>query len=214
MSILFQNTRVLTAQVDDFLDAMSEGALLFRHAVDDYVTGDLERFRVRVEQVGDLENRCDDLRRTIERRLYSHSLIPESRGDVLGLLETLDDVINTAKATLISIEIERPELPPSAADAWRRLAETAASTAEAVVLAARAFFRDPHTVSDHLHKVYFYEKEGDRINEDLRRAVFASDMDLARKTHLRDLAQRIDEVSDAAEDVADRLTIYAIKRTV
>lgn len=214
MSILFQNTRVLTAQVDDFLDALSEGALLFRHAVEDYVAGDEERFRLRVEQVGELENRCDDLRRTIERRLYSHSLIPESRGDVLGLLETLDDVINTAKATLISIDIERPELSVSAADAWRGLAETAAQTSEAVVLAARAFFRDPHSVTDHLHKVYFYEKEGDRINEELRREIFASDLDLAHKMHLRDLAQFIDEVSDAAEDVADRLTLYAIKRTV
>lgn len=214
MSILFQNTRILTAQVDDFLDALSESALLFRHAVEDYAEGDLERFCERVEQVGDLENRCDDLRRTIERRLYSHSLIPESRGDVLGLLETLDDVINTAKATLISIEIERPQLTVAAGDAWRRLAETAAHTAEAVVLAARSFFRDPHSVNDHLHKVYFYEKEGDRINEELRREIFGSDLDLARKIHLRDLAQRIDEVSDAAEEVADRLTIYAIKRTV
>jgi len=214
MSILFQSTRILTAQVDDFLDALSESALLFRHAVEDYVDGDLDRFRERVEQVGELENRCDDLRRTIERRLYSHSLIPESRGDVLGLLENLDDVINTAKATLISIEIERPQLTVASDDAWRRLAETGANTAEAVVLAARSFFRDPHSVSDHLHKVYFYEKEGDRINEELRREIFGSDLDLARKIHLRDLAQRIDEVSDAAEEVADRLTIYAIKRTV
>lgn len=214
MSILFQNTRILTAQVDDFLDALSEGALIFRHAVEDYVDGDIDRFSERVAQVGDLENRCDDLRRTIERRLYSHSLIPESRGDVLGLLETLDDVINTAKATLISIEIERPRIPGSTSESWRKLAETAAHTAEAVVLAARSFFRDPHAVNDHLHKVYFYEKEGDRINEELRRRIFGSDLELSRQVHLRYFAQSIDQVSDAAEDVADRLTIYAIKRTV
>lgn len=214
MTILFKNTQTLTAQIDDFLDAVSEGILAFRQAVVDYVRGDDESFLRHVESVNELENRCDDLRRTIERHLYSHSLIPESRGDVLGLLEHTDDVINTAKATLLRIDIERPDLLPDMEREWELLAETAAHTSEAVVLAARAFFRDARTVTDHLHKAYYHEKEGDQAAEALKRRIFATDIDLARKIHLRDTVRGIDNVSDAAEDVADRLTIYAIKRTV
>ncbi len=214
MTILFKNTQTLTAQIDDFLDAVSEGILAFRQAVVDYVRGDDESFLRHVESVNELENRCDDLRRTIERHLYSHSLIPESRGDVLGLLEHTDDVINTAKATLLRIDIERPELLPDMEREWELLAETAANTSEAVILAARSFFRDARTVTDHLHKAYYHEKEGDRAAEALKRRIFASDIDLARKIHIRDTVRDIDNVSDAAEDVADRLTIYAIKRTV
>ena len=214
MAILFHQTKILTAQIDDFLDALSEGVIVFRQAVGDYVRGDEEAFLSRVGSVGELENRCDDLRRTIERHLYSQSLIPESRGDVLGLLETLDDVINTAKTTLLSLDVERPGIPEGTEADWEALAGTAAHTAEAVVLAARSFFRDPHTVSDHLHKVYFHEKEGDRTAEALKRKIFATDIDLSRKTHLRDCVSGIDNVSDAAEDVADRLSIYAIRRTV
>jgi uncharacterized protein len=214
MPILFHQTQVLTAQIDDYLDALSEGVLVFQQAVSDYVRGKDDRFQERVTSVGELENRCDDLRRAIERHLYSQSLIPESRGDVLGLLETLDDVINTGKATLLSMDVERHEILAGTESDWEDLAATAASTAESVVLAARAFFRNPHAVSDHLHKVYFHEKEGDRVAESLKRKIFAADIDLARKTHLRDCARGIDNVSDAAEDVADRLSIYAIKRTV
>ncbi len=214
MSILFRQTKELTAQVDDFLDAISEGALVFQQGVDDYMSGDLERFQTRYGAIEALENRADDLRRTIEGHLYRHSLIPESRGDVLGLLETMDDVINTAKNTLSLFVVERPEMIPELTKDWHDLAETATCTSEAVVLAARTFFRDPHGVNDHLHKVYFYEKEGDKIAMDLKRKIFASDLDLARKIHLRYFALNIDLVSDAAEDVADRLSIYAIKRTV
>jgi uncharacterized protein Yka (UPF0111/DUF47 family) len=37
-------------------------------------------------------------------------------------------------------------------------------------------------------------------------------MELALKLHLREFVDRIDSIADHAEDVADRLTIYAIKR--
>jgi predicted phosphate transport protein (TIGR00153 family) len=214
MPILFRQTRELAAKIDEFLDTISEGALVFEQGIDDYLAGNRERFAERCAAIKALENRADELRRAIENQLYRHSLIPESRGDVLGLLEHMDDVINTAKHTINLIMVEQPEMLPEHKGDWMDLAGTAARTAETVVLAARAFFRDPLRVSENLHKVYFHEKEGDRRAMDLKRKIFASDLDLARKMHLRYFAQHIDEVSDMAENVADRLSIYAIKRTV
>ena len=85
---------------------------------------------------------------------------------------------------------------------------------ESLVLASRAFFRNIAAVSDHMHKVMFYEKEADKVSTKLKRAIFASDLPLSHKVHLRDFVEHIDNVADRAEDVADRLTIYAIKRTV
>jgi len=214
MSTLFKQTKELTVQIDAFLDAVSDGALVFRKGVADYLSGDQERFRQRYDTIDALERRADDLRRSVESHLYRHSLIPESRGDVLRLLETMDDVIDTAKNTLSLFLVERPEMIPELTKEWIDLAEAAAQTAEAVVLAARAFFRDPRSVNDHLHKVYFHEKQGDTIAMDLKRKIFDTDVDLARKIHLRYFTLNIDRVSDAAEDVADRISIYAIKRTV
>ncbi|MBU0741496.1 DUF47 family protein [bacterium] len=214
MPILFHQTRELTTKIDAFLDTISEGALVFKQGIDDYLAGNGERFTERCASIKALENKADDLRRTIENQLYRHSLIPESRGDVLGLLEHMDDVINTAKHTINLIMVEQPEMLPEHKTDWIELAETAALTAETVVQAARAFFRDPQCVNESLHKVYFHEKEGDRRAMNLKRKIFATDLDLAHKMHLRYFAQHIDEVSDMAENVADRLSIYAIKRTV
>jgi len=214
MPILFNTTKELIARIDDFLDAISEGALVFHQGVVDCTSGDWNSFERRYALIDVLENRADDLRRTIEGNLYRHSLIPESRGDVLGTLETMDDVINTAKNTMSLFLVERPELIPDMEEDWRALSETAKNTAESVVLAVRAFFRDPRSVNDHLHKVYFYEKEGDRSALDLKRKIFAADVDLALKMQLTRLVVNIDLVSDMSESVADRITIYAIKRTV
>ena len=46
------------------------------------------------------------------------------------------------------------------------------------------------------------------------RKIFDSDLELARKWHLRHFVEMIDNIADHSEDVADRLAIYTIKRTV
>ena len=135
MPTIFRQTKELTDQIDDFLDAVSEGALVFRKGVDDYLSGDLERFEQRYRAIEALENRADDVRRAVESQLYRYSLIPESRGDVMGLLEAMDDVIDTAKNTLSLFLVECPEMIPGMTEEWRDLAIVAMHTSEAVVMA-------------------------------------------------------------------------------
>jgi hypothetical protein len=60
--------------------------------------------------------------------------------------------------------------------------------------------------------VILYEKEADKISLNLKTAIFDSSLDLSLKIQLREFADRIDGIADLAEDVADRLAIYAIKR--
>jgi predicted phosphate transport protein (TIGR00153 family) len=213
MPSIFAGTRELTAEIDSFLDAISQAAIVFQEGIANYMSGDAERFAHSFATIGDLEKRADELRRSIESQLYRYSLIPESRGDVLDLLESMDEVIDTAKNTMSLFVVERPEVIPELREGYVSLSQAASRTAEAVVLAARAFFRDPRGVTDHLHKVYYYEKEGDTLAMDLKRKVFDTDLELAHKIHLRYFALNVDRVSDAAEGVADKLSIYAIKRT-
>ena len=61
----------------------------------------------------------------------------------------------------------------------------------------------------------FYEKEADKVSTKLKRAIFDSDdLELANKSHLRNFVEHIDNIADWSEDVADRLAIYAIKRSI
>ena len=65
-----------------------------------------------------------------------------------------------------------------------------------------------------MHKVLFFEKEGDKISTRLKMAIFAGGLDLAHKAQLRNFVEHIDDIADTAEDVADRLAIYSIKRSI
>jgi uncharacterized protein Yka (UPF0111/DUF47 family) len=94
------------------------------------------------------------------------------------------------------------------------MVDTASDCAERAVMAARAFFRNIDAVRDHTHKVIFLETETDKISTKLKRAIFASDMPKGEKLHLRYFVDRVDELANAAEDVADAVAIFAIKRNV
>ena len=76
----------------------------------------------------------------------------------------------------------------------------------------RIFFRSPHLVSSYAAKITLYEQEADKISYALKKQIFAAQLDKANKIHLREFVDQIDAIADKAEDVADRLTIYAIKR--
>jgi uncharacterized protein len=215
MTLLFRRTRALEAQIDELLDAISEGTLVFQQGIADYLQKDAERFEQRLKAIAAFESKADALRREIETRLYRESLIPDHRGDVLGLLENIDNVIDEAKKTLHQFAVERPDVPADLTGEYLDLAKAGVDAAQHLVSAVRAFFRDITAVPDHIHKVYFYEKEADRLADRLKRKIFArDDLDLARKIHLRYFCLHVETLSDRAEEVADRLAIYTIKRTL
>ena len=210
---IFRTTWAIESQIEEFLDAINKGALVFRDAVVSYLEGRTADFCAKLAVLEGLETRADRLSRMVEASLYSQSLIPEHRGDVLALLEHSDDIIDRAKTCLQRFDVERPAVPANWHADYRRLAETVFHCVEAVVMAARRFFREPAAVSDYLYQVHHYESEADRIGLDLRRSIFADQsLDLAGRQHLRYFVESIDRVADMAEGVADRLAIYSIKR--
>ena len=215
MAILFKSSKSLQASVDEYLNSVSQGILVFNMGVKNYVEKDTTNFESHLETIDKLESKADNLRRNIENNLYSQSLIPDHRGDVLGLLENIDNIIDMAKKTLNQFAVEMPYFPEDICDEFKTLADMILEASEHVVKASRAFFQDVRMVNDHNHKVYFYEKEADKISDRIKRKIFRrDDLDLSQKMHLRYFALHIERISDEAERVADRLSIYAIKRSI
>lgn len=201
--------------IDDFLDQVSRSGLLFKSAIESYLKGNIDDFERKMEEMIEVEHKGDALRRSLERQLYTKTLIPESRGDVLRLLENMDNLLDHFKAAMWRFDIERPEICAEFHDAFRELVSCGVEAVEAIVLSCRAFFKNIDTVADHIHKVIYWEKESDKVSTNLQRTIFRrEDLRLSHKRHLRDFARYLEKIADEAEDVADRLTIYVIKRSI
>jgi len=216
MSILFGKAKNIEAQVEQFFDKISEAGLIFTAGVKDYLDGDFEQFKRRIKDIKKQEGEADNLRREIRYYLYTKMLIPESRGDVLGLLETSDNVIDTTKTVLSHFDIENPVIPTSLNAEFLKLTEASVSALSNLVKANRAFFNNNNIIHDYIHKVHFHEHEADRIEEKLKRVIFESQElgGLAEKLQLRDFVTYISSLADDAEDVAERLSVYSIKRSI
>ncbi len=212
---IFGKTKSLEGEIDDFLNKISTASLIFKHAIEIYLhEGASNDFNEKLQHVNSLESEADNLRRNIERQLYAHTLIPESRGDVLGLIENLDSILNTLEGALWNFSIETPDIHEEYHSDFKVLTEMSVLAVEHLIIASRAFFVNVEDANHHNHKVMFYEKETDKISTKLKRAIFSSNMELAQKAHVRNFVEHIDNIADLSEDVADRLAIYIIKRTV
>jgi predicted phosphate transport protein (TIGR00153 family) len=202
-------------QFDDFLDKVSEAGLLFKTGVDAYLSDNIESFEKKIENIIETEHDGDGLRRKLEETLYVQTLIPESRGDVLELLENMDALLDRFKGALWKFNIERPQLIKELNEDFRELTNCVVEAVEAIVLSSRAYFKDISSVADHIHKVPYWETQSDKIASKIQQTIFRQeDLPLSYKMQLRDFIKHIDKIADRAEDVSDKLRIYVIKRSL
>jgi len=212
---IFGKTRAVEVAIEEFLDSVSEAGILFGKTVEEYVKfgvdGDCMRHQRRVTEI---ERHGDDLRRAIETTLLTQMLIPESRSDVLSLIDLLDALLDRIKRELLSMTIEKPHIPKSLHEDLFRLMGAIGSAIETTVMASRAFFTNQAAVRDHVHKISIYESEADAIAIRLKQTIFDSQRDLAEKMMLRDFIDCLDRLADQAEDLGDQLSIFCLRRSL
>ncbi|OQY10714.1 MAG: hypothetical protein B6I30_08270 [Desulfobacteraceae bacterium 4572_187] len=215
MGNILKNNISIEKQIDDFLNQVSEAGLLFQSGVDIYLSDKKDRFQRAIDEITQVEHKGDALRRSIEEKLYRKTLIPESRGDVLDLLESLDALLDRFKGAIYRFDIECIEIDPKFHDDFKELVKTVINASEALVKSSRSFFKDITSIANYMHKVSFWETEADKISTMLQKRIFRqNEMRLSQKMQLRDFVRHVDKIADRAEDVADDLSIFVIKRSL
>ena len=212
---LFRKTKELDNKINEFLDNVSEAGLVYARAIELFLNeGASDAFIQKRQEVSSFETRNDQLRRDIESALYAHTLLPDSRADVLELLEAIDRVMNKYESNLYMYVIEKPVIPKDFHSAFNELVQTVVSCVEALVISARSFFEMNGEIKNHLHKVMFFEKQADQQGTTLKTAFFENHkLQLAHQRQLQDFEMATEVISDLSEDVADVLTVLAVKRS-
>ncbi len=211
----FKRTGRLIGEIDEFLDKVSDAILVLEQTVLDYVDqGPNETLEDRLTQIRTIEQRGDELRRGIANTMYSEMLMPDTRGDMLSLLDEVDNVLDACTHTIIRLAIERPELPDDSRPDFRTIMVEVSKSAQAMMAGARAYFKDPQAVRNHVHKVGFHEEEATTTGILLGRRVFDSDLPLERKRQLLDWIVYLRNLASHANDAADSMSVFAVKRAL
>lgn len=190
----------------------------FRDAWDVYLSDGLgEEFFFRVDATHKEESRADDIRRKIEHELYAKALLPESRGDILGILETVDTLLTQAEWSLYEIQLQEMRIPDEIKPAVGKVVDLSCSCCEMVNKAVRTLFLGSgrfEEVEALVNEIDSFESEIDHLERSLIRTIFRMEIDKGSKLELKGLVRRVTHVSDQAEQVGDRLTLVSVKRRV
>lgn len=214
--VLFKQANNLIRLIDEFLNTVDEGLIIFKQGITNYLLKNHEGFLDNLKTIQTLESKADITKREIANILYTQSLLPQRRGDVLRMLEEIDDIIDLCKKNLFQFDVETPTIPFELNQDLIKLTELSCSAAENVITAARAYFRSPEQVKDSLHKVYLFEREADKLAETIKRKIFKElpIANLSEKIHLRYFTLHIETISDTAQATADNLSIMIIKQSL
>lgn len=169
------------------------------------------------ESVSRLESDADELIREARDVLYKGAFLPMLREDLYELLATVDDVANAAETAIQFVQRQRPAIPNDLVAVFRELIEASMTTIAPLAESLDTFFKPKgkiKSVREHVREVSGGESVADEVENRLTHDVFVSSLTLAEKMHLRDFIQVIVQVSDRAENAADRLEQVSLQSLV
>lgn len=211
-----KKTNQLIENIDRYFDSTDQALLVFKDGVRNYLYSNQNEFNDNLHSMSNLDSQAAMLRREIENNLYTQTALVRSRGDIMRLLEKTGHIVTILSDSLLQFEIETPFIPSELNAEFIKLTEFSTLAVESAMPAAKAYFRAPETISDKINRVYYYERETNKYAQAIKRKVFHEMMSLklSEKFHLRYFALHIENLSVAAVDVADQLSVMAVKRTL
>lgn len=187
----------------------------FNNAMNIYLENGLgEQFSYYVHQTHKMESQADYIRKKIEWEMYSKALLPESRGDLLGFLETMDKIPNKAESVLYQIQLQRLSLPRELKHNIKRIVDLSYESIQLVYNAATSFIGRKGKIYKISDEIDIKESECDHVERDTITTIFMMDIDTAEKILLKELVIELGAITDRVEDVAARLTILSAKRRI
>ena len=147
--------------------------------------------------------------------LYGEALLPDSRGDILGLLETFDSLLNRAETVRYALRCQRVVISDFLNDDFKTLIDSNNQSYYLVRKSVDALLHNPRTTLHTTKEVDKKESAYDRIERNTIIKIFESEeLDMGTRVMARDLVVIIGSISDRAERTADRFSIVAIKRQI
>ena len=216
MKDLFGQSKKLEKKIENYFIRIMDSILIFQEGVNDYLDGNLDDIPKRAAEISKIKEEAVKKRREIEEFLYTEMLIPDARGDVLELLESMGKISEKSSKILGNLAIEKPDLTGKLRHHFQKLTRLSVYCIDELKNSSIAYFTNISAVKSYNKKVYFYENEVDKVEEEIKKVVFATEK-IARLSHrmqIRYFAEKIAELSDMSERVADNLSIYVIKQSI
>ena len=212
---LFKKEQQVEQLIYQYLDNLKMAQDNFLTAMNVYFEkGFCEDFDFLIEQTHKVESKADDTRYEIETMMYAKALIPESRGDVLGLLEAIDQIPGLFELILYMIQTQRLSTPDFLVPDMKELIRVSLECCDLLIKEVEALFRKSGDIRSLVSTIDNNESHCDHIERRIITRIFDSDLEPFQKLQLKDMVIQLGEISDQTDRVSRRVHIISTKRRV
>jgi hypothetical protein len=205
-----ENKAIAIAQ--DHAGVVLQSAKQLRMMIEDWLEGRKDRLHEHFNKLAQFERAADNIKRSLLDELsVSETML--RRSDFFRLAMTTDDIADICEATawdLTGLEDYKPgsTLRDQFKAMLEPLNEGVLKLREAILLLAQ----NSHKSVDIAIEVDAAERAVDEAHRKLLRGLYKSGLDILVLLRVKDLAQHLEEASDATEDAADAVRIIAVAR--
>jgi uncharacterized protein len=215
LKFIFRKQNLIESRIFKYLDALRMTQKYFCEALEICLeNGVCENFDFMRGRTHKFESKADDIREEIKTLMYGKALLPESRGDIMGLLESLDEIPGVLETILQMIETQYLKIPGFIITDVRELIDVSLHSCDLLYTEVEKLLRNDQGIRDLVSQIDFDESRCDHIERQIIRTIFESEIDPFQKLQLKELVINMGEISDHADRVSKRVNIISMKRRV
>ena len=215
-SFLFKKQKMIETLIYTYLDNISLAEDNFLKAFDVYFEKGKcsKEFDLLTAKTHKAESNSEDIRLEIETLMYAKALIPESREDILELLESIDMIPNCCQRILYMIQTQNLIIPSFIYTDMKELIKISLESCLLVRGEVKALFEELKKLQKLTIAIDQNESKCDQIERRLISRLFNSDLDTYQKILIKELILEMGDITDRTNRVSRQINIISIKRRV
>jgi predicted phosphate transport protein (TIGR00153 family) len=216
LNFLFKKERQIELLLYEYLDTFKLSQESFSKAINSCILSDTncEDFDFYIKQTHKHENKTSDISDEINNIMYGKALIPDSRGDIMELLNEIDIIPRLFKDILYMIQTQRMSVPVFLVPEIKELIKISMECCELLIRQTVSLFTNTAGIRALLGNIDTNESHCDNIERRITAVIFDSEIDPFQKIQLKELVEKIGNISDSAESVSKLVNIMSLKRRV
>lgn len=215
--IIFKKEKEVIELITKHADKMEECLSTAIKTIQAYLEDNIDEAKTLARETDKIELEADLIRHEIRNKLYSGAYMPLIREDIYKLVECIDMVANSAEKCCDFFLNQRPVIPDFLKPDYLEVTQESFGVNVALKYALLCYLKGicPVEVArQHSKEIGLLESKVDKMEWDITKKIFSSDLGYSHKIHLRLCLESIVSISDLAEDAADRLELVTLKSMI
>lgn len=211
----FRKNKIIKEEISQFFKIVIETLVSFQEtAIHHLDNGCDTEYKKLMKMVIHKESEADDLRRKIETELYRKSLLPEFREDILQSIDKLDELPDKAEDIVKMIYNQNISVPLEFRESIKELIKLGTETVILLIKSAKSAIGNTKEVKELRKQIDINESRGDIIEGKIIFDIFHKEVVNIQSIMLKSYIVKIGSILDITQDVADTMTLIAIKRVI